>query len=156
MARPTKSVAMRSGHISKEEREVKLNNEKLLRGNGDNIKPLSFLTKAQKDIFKNIVQHLEESGLLGNIDVYVLSQAAITINRIHDCERNINETGIFDYEGQANPAIKVKESYMREFFKLCSELSLSPQARAKIASINFEADTKKTDPLLTILKGGIE
>lgn len=156
MARPTKSVAMRSGHISKEEREVKLNNEKLLRGNSDNIKPLSFLTKAQKDIFKNIVQHLEESGLLGNIDVYVLSQAAITINRIHDCERNINETGIFDYEGQANPAIKVKESYMREFFKLCSELSLSPQARAKIASINFEADTKKTDPLLTILKGGIE
>lgn len=156
MARPTKSVAMRSGHISKEEREVKLNNEKLLRGNSDNIKPLSFLTKAQKDIFKNIVQHLEESGLLGNIDVYVLSQAAITINRIHDCERNINETGIFDYEGQANPAIKVKESYMREFFKLCSELSLSPQARAKIASINFEADTKKADPLLTILKGGIE
>lgn len=156
MARPTKSVAMRSGHISKEEREVKLNNEKLLRGNSDNIKPLSFLTKAQKDIFKNIVQHLEESGLLGNIDVYVLSQAAITINRIHDCERNINETGIFDYEGQANPAIKVKESYMREFFKLCSELSLSPQARAKIASINFEADAKKTDPLLTILKGGIE
>lgn len=156
MARPTKSVAMRSGHISKEEREVKLNNEKLLRGNSDNIKPLSFLTKAQKDIFKNIVQHLEESGLLGNIDVYVLSQAAITINRIHDCERNINETGIFDYEGQANPAIKVKESYMREFFKLCSELSLSPQARAKIASINFEADAKKADPLLTILKGGIE
>lgn len=156
MARPTKSVAMRSGHISKEEREVKLNNEKLLRGNSDNIKPLSFLTKAQKDIFKNIVQHLEESGLLGNIDVYVLSQAAITIDRIHDCERNINETGIFDYEGQANPAIKVKESYMREFFKLCSELSLSPQARAKIASINFEADAKKTDPLLTILKGGIE
>lgn len=156
MARPTKSVAMRSGHISKEERDVKLNNEKLLRGNSDNIKPLSFLTKAQKDIFKNIVQHLEESGLLGNIDVYVLSQAAITIDRIHDCERNINETGIFDYEGQANPAIKVKESYMREFFKLCSELSLSPQARAKIASINFEADTKKTDPLLTILKGGIE
>lgn len=156
MARPTKSIAMRSGHVSREEREVKLNNEKLLRGNSDNIKPLSFLTKAQKDIFKNIVQHLEESGLLGNIDVYVLSQAAITINRIHDCERNINETGIFDYEGQANPAIKVKESYMREFFKLCSELSLSPQARAKIASINFEADAKKTDPLLTILKGGIE
>ena len=147
---------MRNGHISKEEREAKLNNEKLLRGNNDNIKPLPFLTKEQKDIFKNIVQHLEESGLLGNIDVYVLSQAAITINRIHDCERNINETGIFDYEGQANPAIKVKESYMREFFKLCSELSLSPQARAKIANINFEADTKKADPLLTILRGGNE
>ncbi len=153
MARPTKSISMRSGHISKEEVEAKLNCEKALRGNDDNIKPLSFLSKSQKSIFKNIVQHLAESGLLGNIDVYVLSQAAITIDRIHDCERNINETGIFDYEGQANPAIKVKESYMREFFKLCSELSLSPQARAKIASINYDADAKKADPLLAILRG---
>ena len=42
---------------------------------------------------------------------------------------------------------------MREFFKLCSELSLSPQARAKIASINYDADAKKADPLLAILRG---
>ncbi len=154
MARPTKSISMRSGHISKDEVAAKLNCERTLRGDADNIKPLSFLSKSQKNIFNNIVQHLEESGLLGNIDVYVLSQAAITIDRIHDCEKNINETGIFDYEGQANPAIKVKESYMREFFKLCSELSLSPQARAKIASINYDADAKKKDPLLAILQGG--
>lgn len=153
MARPAKSIELRTGHISKEEIIEKRKNEKLLKGERDKIIAPAYLTTAQKNIFKTIVESLNESGILGNIDVYVLTQTAITINRIQECERNINETGLFDCEGQPNMAVKVKTSYMTEFFKLCGELSLSPQARAKIANLNFKAQVRKEDPLLSILGG---
>ncbi|MEG2018455.1 MAG: phage terminase small subunit P27 family [Clostridium sp.] len=153
MARPTKSIGLRTGHISKEEIEQKQRNEEALKGESDKIVAPSYLSTAQKNIFKNIVESLDESGILGNIDVYVLAQTAITINRIQECEKAINETGLFDCEGQPNTAVKVKTSYMAEFFKLCGELSLSPQARAKIANLNFKAQVRKEDPLLSILGG---
>lgn len=154
MARPTKSIGLRTGHISKEEIEQKQRNEVMLRGEGDKITAPAYLTTKQKNIFKNIVANLEASGILGNIDVYVLAQASITIDRIQECEQIINETGLLDCEGEPNVAIKIKTAYMTEFFKLSAELSLSPQARAKIANINFSAEAKKADPLLEILRGG--
>jgi phage terminase small subunit len=43
---------------------------------------------------------------------------------------------------------------MKEFFRCCNELSLSPQSRAKLASINVNAEINKEDPLLRILGGG--
>lgn len=154
MARPAKSVTMKTGLMTKEEINKRLEAEARLKGHADKITAPSYLTLAQKKIFNFIVKNLEASGILGNLDVYVLAQTAITIDRIQECEKSINENGLFDYEGKANPAVKVKESYMKEFFRMCNELSLSPQARAKLANMNFKAETNEADPLLTILGGG--
>ncbi|MFQ9695704.1 MAG: hypothetical protein ACLRY5_02585 [Zhenhengia sp.] len=59
-----------------------------------------------------------------------------------------------DEEGNPNPHIKIKTAYMKDFFRMCNELSLSPQSRANIANINCSTEAEKTDPLLTILGGG--
>lgn len=152
MARPAKSIAMKTGLMTKEEINKRLEGETLLKGQADKITAPSYLTLSQQKIFKYIVRNLEESGILGNLDVYVLSQTAITIDRIQECEKKINEQGLFDLEGKQNPAIKVKESYTKDFFRCCNELSLSPQARAKIA--NNAVMNKKDGPSLKDILSG--
>lgn len=154
MARPTKSITTRIGHMSKIDIDKRLEYEAKLRGDSDKIRAPVYLTLQQKKNFRIIVDYLKESGILGNIDVYLLAQTAITIDRIQACEVAINQDGVVDLEGNPNPHIKIKASYMKDFFRMCNELSLSPQARAKIANINMNAEGKKVDPLLTILGGG--
>ena len=153
MGRPTKSVTVKTGLMTKDEINKRLEYEMKLRGATDKIKPPSFLSSKQKNIFKRIVSYLEPSGMLGNLDVYILAQTAITIDRIQECEKGINTNGLVDLDGKANPYVKIKDSYMKEFFRLCNELSLSPQARAKVANLNFKADEESKDPFLSILGG---
>ena len=153
MARPTKIVTTRTGHMSKKDIDARLEYETKLRGDTDKIRPPSFLTLPQRKIFKGLVDYLMPSGLLGNIDVYIVAQAAVTINRVQECERIINETGLVDAEGNINPQVKIKSGYMSEFFRICNELCLSPQARAKLANINANAEVEKVDPLLSIIRG---
>lgn len=45
-----------------------------------------------------------------------------------------------------------KDRYTKDLFRCCNELSLSPQARAKMANINVQAQQEQEDPLLKILK----
>lgn len=152
MARPTKSIATRTGHMSKKDIDARLEYEAKLRGEMDKLKPPSFLTLPQRKIFKGIIEYLVPAGLLGNIDVHIVAQAAITIDRVNECERIVNETGLLDSNGNINPQIKIKSGYMSEFFRICNELCLSPQSRAKLANINATAEAEKVDPLLSILK----
>ena len=153
MARPAKSITIKTGLMTKDEINKRLEYEMKLKGESDNIRPPSFLTPKQNEFFEGIVNYLEPSGILSNLDIYILAQTAITIDRIQTCEAHINENGVVDLEGNANPHIKIKNSYMKEFFRLCNELSLSPQSRAKLANMNYVAETEKTDPLLSILGG---
>ena len=154
MARPTKSITTRTGHMSKDEIDARIEYEAKLRGESDDIRPPSFLSKEQEEKFVAIVDYLKPSGILGNIDVYILTQAAISIDRIQECERHINEFGVVNNEGKPSVYLKVKDSYMKEFFRLCNELSLSPQARAKLANINAGVEKEQQDPLLKIIQGG--
>ena len=154
MARPTKSIATKTGLMTKEEINKRLEWETRLKGESDKIKAPSFLSKEQKKYFKGIVEYLAPSGILGNIDVHVLAHTAITIDRINECERQINENGLVDVDGKPSVYAKMKSNYMKEFFRLCNELSLSPQARAKLANINAGVEKEQQDPLLRIIQGG--
>ena len=58
MGRPAKAIDTNSQKMSKQERKAREENEKKLRGNNDNIKPFSYLTKRQKAIFKDILKNL--------------------------------------------------------------------------------------------------
>ena len=75
MARPTKSITTRTGHMSKNEIDARLEYGAKLRGESDDIRPPSFLSKEQEEIFKGIVNYLMPSGILGNIDVPVVAHA---------------------------------------------------------------------------------
>lgn len=148
MGRPSKSVDVISKNLTKEEHDARKQAEEKLKGGTDKIKPPAYLNKNARKIFKYIVDELKESGILTNLDIYVLSSCSVAIDRIQEAEKELNED-IFNKD-----ALRVKESYTKEFFRCCNELSLSPQSRAKLANINVNAEINKEDPILAILGGG--
>lgn len=138
MPRPAKSVSMSTGHILKEEKKIREEMETKLKGNADKIKPFRHLTKRQKQIFKFILSNLNKD-ILSNLDLYVLNNTAICIERLEAIEKKMNEP---DYE-ITYVDLKIRDTYSKDFFRYCNELSLSPQARAKL-SIPMTKKTKKS------------
>lgn len=151
MARPSKSVKTMSKNLTKEEKMIRAETEERLRGGTDKISPPKHLNARQKKIFKYIVKELEPSQILGNLDIYILAQAAIAIDRLQEIEKMINEdtTRMFDKE-----VLAAKDKYTKDFFRCCNELSLSPQSRAKLGNINLQVKQQQEDPLLKVLAGG--
>lgn len=152
MSRPAKSIETNSMKMSKEERKDREETEKKLRGSNDNIKPFSYLNKRQRAIFKDILKNLNIE-ILSNLDTYILNQTAITIERLESIEKEINSASKYkDKNGKEKDKLdaktiialkSVRDMYSKDFFRCCNELSLSPQARAKI-SINTVPQKKKT------------
>jgi P27 family predicted phage terminase small subunit len=151
MGRLGKSAKVQAPGVSKERTEKKLQAEEKLRGAGDQIKPSPHLDSSQKKIFHKIVDELENSAILGNLDVYILDTCAIAIDRLQEIELLINK----DINNLINKSLlSAKDKYTKDFFKCCQELCLSPQSRAKIGHINLTVEEEENDPLLRILKGG--
>lgn len=144
MARPTKAAATTVGHFTSEELKNRIDSEAKLKGESDKLKPPAYLTPAQKKIFRYILTNLKSSGILGNLDIYVLTECSICIDRMQTIESQINKSAILD------PAlVAVKEKYTKAFFRYCNELSLSPQSRAKLANINTQS--KEENPIIKAL-----
>lgn len=151
MARPAKSVNTMSKNLTKEEKEIRLKTEEKLKGGADKITPPKYLSNDQKKIFKNIVKELEASGILGNLDIYILSTCSIALNRIQTIETMINNNPDLIADKDLRMA---NDKYTKDFFRCCNELSLSPQSRAKIGSIALQKTQAQQDPLLKVLSGG--
>jgi P27 family predicted phage terminase small subunit len=151
MARPTKSVKTMSKNLTKEEIQAREETEEKLRGAADKISPPTHLNTRQKKIFNYIVNELEASGIIGNLDVYILATCSIAIDRIQQIEKLINK----DIENlQDRGLMSAKDKYTKDFFRCCNELSLSPQSRAKLGTINLQAKQQEEDQLLKVLVGG--
>lgn len=144
MARPTKAAAVTVGYFTSEELKNRIDDETKLKGESDKLKPPAYLTPAQKKIFRYIFDNLKSSEILGNLDIYVLTECSICIDRMQTIEKQINESDLIDPS-----LVAVKEKYTKAFFRYCNELSLSPQSRAKLASINTQA--KEENPLIKAL-----
>ena len=149
MARPCKNVNLISKHLTKEEKEKRKEAEEFLKGRVDNINPPEFLTKNQKKLFTYIKNELEESKLLNNLDVYILSTCVVAIDRLQFIENKINKNSRLILQKELMSA---KDKYSKDLYRCCNELSLSPQSRAKLANINLQAKQDKEDPLLQILR----
>lgn len=150
MARPSKPISVQSRHNTKEEIEKRKEQEERLKGLTDKIKPPKHLTKNQKKIFKFIVEQLKVSGILSNLDIFMLTACAIAVDRINEIEEMINKEPILLRD---KDLIGSKDKYSKEFFRCSNELALSPQARAKIAGLNLQAKEKEEDPVRKALKG---
>jgi P27 family predicted phage terminase small subunit len=133
-------------HLTKSEMDVKSNTEEKLRGAGDKLRPPKYLTTAQKKIFKYIVKELEGSEILGNLDIYVLTECCIALDRMQEIETRINK----EFEQIASATLmSAKDKYTKSFFRCCNELCLSPQSRAKMGNLNLQA--KEENPLIKAL-----
>lgn len=150
MARPCKSAkVLTECSQTKEEINARIEHEDRLRGSGDKLAPPKWLSESQKEIFINIVSELRESEILGNLDIYILSQCSVAIDRLQTIEQMINA----DPNLLSTPQfMSSKEKYTKDFYRCCNELSLSPQSRAKMANINLMSKKDGEDPLLAALR----
>lgn len=142
MGRPAKSIAVSDGKISLEEKRERQQIENSLKGSADKIKPSTYLSKNQKKIFKNIVKELQNSKILGNLDIYILNQAAISIDRLQMLDKKANDDTSLSLDKDFKSA---HDMYTKQFFRCCNELCLSPQSRARLSiNISPESANKKT------------
>lgn len=151
MGRPCKSAKVLTDcSQTKEEIQERIENEEKLKGKADKISPPDYLNSNQVDLFNYIKKELEESKLLSNLDIYILSKCVIAIDRLQLIESKINKNPSLLLQSQF---MSNKKSYDNDFFRCCNELSLSPQSRAKLANINSLSAVEKEDPILQALKG---
>lgn len=152
-ARPCKSVATMSKHLTKEQLQARQEQEEKLKGLADKIKPPAYLSKEQKKIFKYIVQELKASGILCNLDIYILTTCSIAIDRLQAIEELINNNIDNLYN---KDLMSSKDKYTKDLFRCTSELSLSPQSRAKLGNLNLQTKRNEEDPVKKALKGDDE
>lgn len=121
--------------------------EMKLKGKSDELNPPEYLTKEQVDVYLYILDNLEESKMLGNLDQFILARASITICQLKN----------FDIIANANPEILLdskfrmaKDAATKDFFRCCNELCLSPQSRAKlsISAVKTEPEKKSLMDIL--------
>lgn len=146
MARPAISAKTTSKHLTKSEMNAKIGTEEKLKGKADKLRPPKHLTAAQRKIFKFIVKELEGSDILGNLDVYVLTECCIALDRMQDIESRINHDPA---QISNDKLLQAKDRYTKSFFRCCNELCLSPQSRAKMGNLNLQA--KEENPLIKAL-----
>lgn len=146
MARPSMSAKTTAKHLTKAEKDAKTNTEDKLRGTTEKLKPPKYLSQAQKKIFKFIVSELKSSDILGNLDIYVLAECSIALDRMQEIESRINQDAT---QLNNDKLLLTKDRYTKSFFRCCNELCLSPQSRAKMGNLNLQA--KEENPLMKIL-----
>lgn len=147
MARPAKAVGSNSKHMTRSEKTARQTTEEILKGKS-NLKPAPFLTKTQKKIFRYIVNELEEANILGALDVDILNLAAVTIDRIRIIDEIINLKPEYLLDKETTT---IRSGYIKEFFRICNELCLSPQSRAKMSISASKMAEEKGDDLLKTL-----
>lgn len=134
---------------TKDEIEKRIESEERLKGKADKLEPLKHLNKNQIEIFNYIKNELEESKLLGNLDVWILSRTAIAIDRLNILDEKVNKNPSLMLNKQINSAI---DKYEKIFNKGMSELSLSPQSRAKLSNLNLQNKEDKENELIKALQ----
>lgn len=146
MARPSKSVNVMNKHLTKEELSARKKNEEVLKGDSEKLLPPEWLNERQKQIFIFVQEEVAEAGILSNKDIFILAQGAVIIDRLEELEKLINNNieNLYDKN-----LLSARNAYIKDFFRYCNELCLSPQSRAKIS--NLIKDKGTVDPLLSLL-----
>ena len=140
MARPAKSVRAKTGTITKEEEAQRLELEDKLKGKRDKLIPPLYLTDSQMDIFNYIMGELQEADILGNLDLFILAQTAIAVDRIQDLDRQANDKKELLFE---NAFRQARAEASKEYVRCCNELGLSRQSRAKLSIAKVKPGEKK-------------
>lgn len=148
MARPYKPIALSTGKISKEDREKREKMEEKLKGDNDRLKAPRNLTKGAKKYFKEIVTNLEESKILGNGDIGIITITAMTRDKIDRLEELIQASSSID---DIKSLMKLQSSLNKDIKTFYNELGLTPASRTRLASMQIDKKEQEGDPLLLAL-----
>ena len=149
MARPAKSVKVKTGVIASDEAAARVAVEDKVRGEAVSSEPPEGLTVEQREIFQFLVDGLTAGEILGRLDVFVLESTAVAIDRLRSINRMIDE----DPRLLLSTALQnSRAKYQSDLWRGCNELCLSPQARAKLGGLAARKAGEKKDPLLEALR----
>lgn len=151
MARKAKSSAVLDGHLTREEKDARLEAEKRLLGDAaEEMAPPGYLTPAQREIFSELLAVLLPMKLLNAGDVYMVANLAVDIDRKAEMDRMVNE----DPGLMCSSAFMAnRERYEKSYLRCCGELCLSPAARAKMGVLAAGRREDETDPLVSAMNG---
>lgn len=147
MARPAKSVKVKTGAISSAESDARTEIEDKLRVKEPLVAP-NELTDEQTKIFEFITNALVSADILSGLDVYAMSNFCIAIDRLRTIETMVNDNPEYMFD---TALMSARAKYESTMWRGCNEFCLTPQARAKIGSLAVQAAKQKEDPLLKAL-----
>lgn len=164
-SKPSTLIELESFSGNKDKLNKRIEMEESLRGGDDKVyKPPKHLNKNTKKVYKAIVEELKQSGILTNVDSYILETTADAIVRMRNCTILIDTYGeLIDrtdkrtkqVELMKNPAITAYKDYQQIFLQGCRELGMSPSQRAKIGQLNIEkAEEDGLNDLIMKMRGG--
>lgn len=149
MPRNPMPVATTRKHLTAREKQIRKNVENKLKVKSDKLKPPDYLNEEQKIIFNDLLENLLPTDILSNLDQTTLEQAAIIIDRLKQVDKQLNEpANIFNIN-----STNIRQKYFLQYLKICSELALSPAARAKMGAMIADDKDKEKDPLMKAMKG---
>ena len=144
MSRPSKPISMQNRHLSKDEINTREQLEGIFTGTKDTVyKAPVKLNMEQQKIYKNLVELLKPLDILSDLDVELVTLAADSIYQMNKARENIEEFGqvmvVTDNEGNIvkvskNPSIEIYKTFENIYNRCCSQLALSPSARAKLSA----------------------
>lgn len=161
MAKSPKPVALMTKNLTKEEKEIRLEQEAKLKGNSDKVyRPPKGTNKEVAKIYKTIVTELKEANILNNLDIELIMNTAYAIYRMREARQKLDEDGpiittfkIVENNGQVekiptgltkHPAVTVEKEYQAIFHTGCLQLGLSPSSRAKLTLINMDSNKEES------------
>lgn len=150
----------KDGNYNSKQIEAMKKQEKKLRGSTDDIMEVpNHLSDLAKEYYKNIVNEMKDSEVLGNLDIPLVSLTAETLAIIRNCEERINDDGLFytvtDRNGEVvqkpHPAVNVRDKNLTQVKSLLTQMGMTPSSRASLAADNIKKEKESQDPLLQVL-----
>ena len=150
MAKANISVKVTSKMMSAKDRKIRETVEDSIKGKQLSRRAPKNLTVAQGKVYRWLMKRLDPSGMLSELDVKTLSNAAVIICRLDRIDELINtkEENLYD-----RAFLAARKEYFNQYLQICRELCLSPSARAKMGTLAVNKAKLETDPLLKILGG---
>ena len=151
MPRPAKPIELQSKHNTKADIQKRKSIQDSLKGDCSCIVPPYKLSDSQLNIFNKIREVYDNVSLIGELDIYTLAEGAVVIDRLQQLEMMINDNPDLLTD---KDIMSIRKGYTQDYYRLCNELGLSPQSRAKLGSLSLRKDKQDNDALLTLLKVG--
>lgn len=151
MPRPAKPIELQSKHNTKADIQKRKSIQDSLKGDCSCIVPPYKLSDSQLNIFNKIREVYDNVSLIGELDIYTLAEGAVVIDRLQQLEMMINDNPELLTD---KDIMSIRKGYTQDYYRLCNELGLSPQSRAKLGSLSLQKDKQNNDALLTLLKAG--
>lgn len=162
MARPRKPATLKEGKSeTKEHLQERALVEEEIKGSDDKVFDVpDQLDDLGQTYYVFLIDELESSGILSNLDIPVLTQTADCLSKMEQADEIINSEGIiykvFDKFGneipKEHPAVGIKQKYLNQFRALSTQLGLSPSSRASLSEMKLQAKKEEEDPVVQILK----